>query len=423
MENQSSGVLRRTSFDQYGMMDTPSEHSESNDSLNIQDSDYCNVEQNRFRSHKISDNGHHLNTPKGKEATGIVHSLVRRSTAQRIRNRAERRPIQEPIPQLSDDIYSCQLCRKTFRSQPDLSSHGFRYLQQGILVCMLCSNKQVDDLDRHIKLEHQSDKKKVTCTLCQTLVDRNYYVSHVKEHHCIVKNFQCDLCNMKFSFLQNLLYHKSTDHLKEVQHSKYCQRNGDMMSFMPSSGVCREEKSTFDCKYGSKSSMHAKCLSHSEFLIVNSVTASKTEHKKFLNSLRTSTSTVTCVDNLGCLREGSADEEFGSRRSSYSTEGSSFSSSDYSSCCSSSGSECSHSTSRGGTSSLNVQPLKDKSKDYICQLCGATWTTRFLYLRHLKEDHHWTKDKLLDPTYDPDIWCPECGKLERVCTQINGNVF
>lgn len=107
--------------------------------------------------------------------------------------------------------FVCDICNKGFMRKEYLESH--LNMHKGIknFACQLCDKKFVSqkNLDAHLKY-HDGNMKKKSCDICGKFMSSGLE-DHIRSHNNL-KEFQCNVCNMKFNTKGALSKHKRRKH-------------------------------------------------------------------------------------------------------------------------------------------------------------------------------------------------------------------
>ncbi|CAB4057713.1 KRAB [Lepeophtheirus salmonis] len=128
------------------------------------------------------------------------------------------------------DFFFCDYCPKKYRYRNSLKLHiAENHTQNPITFnCHLCAKiyKSKAVLKKHVDFTH-TDKEIFTCKLCKThYKSRESYEDHMIKHDG-KDTVQCDICNLEFTNLKNMKYHKRVKHTisNEIHRCEVCNQN------------------------------------------------------------------------------------------------------------------------------------------------------------------------------------------------------
>ncbi|GAB6026153.1 hypothetical protein CHUAL_012355 [Chamberlinius hualienensis] len=118
------------------------------------------------------------------------------------------------VDEFTSASLKCKLCYDEFFDIKALSEHGQLHIQEGFLVCMLCSNMTFTNkiaLSKHLEKHSTLATYPSSCMLCkQVMENRTQAAVHWREEHGL-SSYQCPHCETRY------LYHKSLSrHIREV---------------------------------------------------------------------------------------------------------------------------------------------------------------------------------------------------------------
>ncbi|KAF7267736.1 hypothetical protein GWI33_019064 [Rhynchophorus ferrugineus] len=111
--------------------------------------------------------------------------------------------------------FNCSVCKKGFMRKEYLEAHVNNHNGVKNFGCTVCGKKFVSqkNLDAHLKY-HDGSVKSNTCNICGKTI-----ISGFEEHlrvHMNFKEFECDLCDMRFNTKNTLAKHKKRKHAGEA---------------------------------------------------------------------------------------------------------------------------------------------------------------------------------------------------------------
>jgi uncharacterized Zn-finger protein len=111
---------------------------------------------------------------------------------------------------LKIEKYSCETCKKTFKTSTELNIHNRIHSKQKPFACEQCQMtfSQIGSLNRHKKVH--SGEKPYSCDFCPKKFARSHHLICHKRMHSGEKPYQCDVCPMKFARSDCLTNHKRT---------------------------------------------------------------------------------------------------------------------------------------------------------------------------------------------------------------------
>ena len=110
-------------------------------------------------------------------------------------------------------FFTCDLCNSSFTSRHSLKGHITAVHDLIKKVCPEC-HKPVNDLTRHVRLQHKKTQKRdFNCDICKQSFRTLYSLQRHKEViHFKVKNWPCDLCEKVFGEKRDMVRHKTAVH-------------------------------------------------------------------------------------------------------------------------------------------------------------------------------------------------------------------
>jgi len=195
-----------------------------NSSFNLIESlhcDICNIDCDSSRSYR-----QHM-----RDHVGGIDSIIQKPEI-KVEKKLEK-------PQVSEQIYPCDLCDKKLSSV--LARNAHKKFKHGVfkekqttpsqkveVVCEMCefTSYRRDYLEHHMKQQHKGEFK---CPHCKrTLSSFNYYAYHVETNHYtkpdLTKFFKCSDCDSCFKIEENLQKHKSLYHGENPpQRNHFCK--------------------------------------------------------------------------------------------------------------------------------------------------------------------------------------------------------
>ncbi|KAB0795792.1 hypothetical protein PPYR_09853 [Photinus pyralis] len=111
--------------------------------------------------------------------------------------------------------FICTICNKGFMRKEYLESHVNNHNGVKNFACQYCDKKFVSqkNLDAHLKY-HEGGVKKKACDICNKVITTGYE-EHLRTHNNL-KEFECNLCLMKFNTKGTLAKHRKRKHANEV---------------------------------------------------------------------------------------------------------------------------------------------------------------------------------------------------------------
>ncbi|KAK4877401.1 hypothetical protein RN001_009907 [Aquatica leii] len=110
--------------------------------------------------------------------------------------------------------FICTICNKGFMRKEYLESHVNNHNGVKNFSCQFCEKKFVSqkNLDAHVKY-HEGNIKKKVCNICNKSITTGYE-DHLRTHTNL-KEFECNLCLMKFNTKGTLAKHRKRKHNNE----------------------------------------------------------------------------------------------------------------------------------------------------------------------------------------------------------------
>ncbi len=130
-------------------------------------------------------------------------------------------------------IYRCTKCPRQFQSQKSLRDHIGLVHENKMHECNLCNKKYSykDNLNRHIAMFHHK-RRIISCTQCdKTFQDKSSLMRHQQRQHMLDqdKKHVCQMCHKEYLTKDSLRYHMQQMHNQQMEKYK-CSVCGKILS-------------------------------------------------------------------------------------------------------------------------------------------------------------------------------------------------
>ena len=132
-------------------------------------------------------------------------------------------------------IFKCTQCDRQSSNKTHIQNHILRIHDKiKNIECEVCGKSfcENQELQTHIENNHtnpQDRKKEFKCDKCPKQFYKKFNLnSHTKSVHENIKNYKCQICEMKFCYQYQLLQHKSKKHDGKKHGSELSQAEKNM---------------------------------------------------------------------------------------------------------------------------------------------------------------------------------------------------
>ena len=156
----------------------------------------------------------------------------------KITNMAEHKKIHTSVKS-----FECEICKKSFSSNQDLTRHKRVHTGEKPYSCEICKKEFSRDSSLAEHKRVHTGEKPYTCNICKKTFKQNSHLAQHKRIHTGEKPYECEICEKTFNSSSDLTRHKRVHTGEKPNSCDVCQK-----SYTQNSGLFHHNKTAAHIK-------------------------------------------------------------------------------------------------------------------------------------------------------------------------------